>query len=138
MNVFQYIPKRMGLMGVGFGVMLLTMGYAAPSAQAEAAPEFKGKIAKSYAESKEWWPEPVRPPKGAPNVIIFLLDDVGFAQVGSFGGLTETSSTAKESVALRAALRPLRVNPLNSPANSRPRLSSERPSSSSSSTARSK
>jgi arylsulfatase A-like enzyme len=52
--------------------------------------EFKGKIAKSYEESKEWWAEPVMPPKGAPNVIIFLLDDVGFAQVGSFGGLIET------------------------------------------------
>ncbi len=56
----------------------------------QGAPEFKGKMAKSYAESKEWWPDPVQPPKGAPNVIIFLLDDVGFAQVGSFGGLTTT------------------------------------------------
>jgi arylsulfatase len=53
-------------------------------------PEFGGKIAKSYAESEEWWPEPVAPPAGAPNVIIFLLDDVGFAQVGSFGGLIPT------------------------------------------------
>ncbi len=52
--------------------------------------EFKGKIAKKYEDSKEWWPEPVRPPKGAPNVIIFLLDDVGFAQIKSFGGLIET------------------------------------------------
>ncbi len=52
--------------------------------------EFKGKIAKSYQESREWWPEPVRPPEGAPNVIIFLLDDVGFAQFGCFGGLIET------------------------------------------------
>jgi arylsulfatase A-like enzyme len=55
-----------------------------------ATPEFKGKIAKSYEESEEWWPEKKRPPKDAPNVIIFLLDDVGFAQVGSFGGLIET------------------------------------------------
>ncbi len=52
--------------------------------------EFKGKIAKKYEDSKEWWPEEVRPPKGAPNVIIFLLDDVGFAQIKSFGGLIET------------------------------------------------
>jgi len=52
--------------------------------------EFKGKIAKSYADSEEWWPEKKRPPKGAPNVIIFLLDDVGFAQIGSFGGLIKT------------------------------------------------
>jgi hypothetical protein len=50
----------------------------------DAAPEFKGEVAKTYEESKEWWPEKKRPPKDAPNVIIFLLDDVGFAQIGSF------------------------------------------------------
>jgi len=51
---------------------------------------FKGVIAKTYEESVEAWPEKQRPPKDAPNVIIFLLDDVGFAQVESFGGLIET------------------------------------------------
>ena len=25
-------------------------------------PEFKGKIARSYEESEEWWPDPVEPP----------------------------------------------------------------------------
>jgi len=68
----------------------LALSAIATLAVAETAQEFQGKIAKTYKESKEWWPEPVRPPKGAPNVIIFLLDDVGFAQVGSFGGLIET------------------------------------------------
>ena len=53
-------------------------------------PSFKGVIAKTYEESVEAWPEKQRPPKDAPNVIIFLLDDVGFAQVESFGGLIET------------------------------------------------
>ncbi len=52
--------------------------------------EFQGTIAQSYDESEEWWPDEVRPPEGAPNIIIFLLDDVGFAQIGSFGGLIET------------------------------------------------
>jgi arylsulfatase len=51
---------------------------------------FGGVIAQSYDDSEEWWPPEVRPPEGAPNVIIFLLDDVGFAQIGSFGGLIET------------------------------------------------
>jgi arylsulfatase len=37
----------------------------------------------------------VRPPEGSPNVIIFLLDDVGFAQIGSFGGLIETPNIDK-------------------------------------------
>jgi arylsulfatase len=57
--------------------------------------EFKGKISKTYEESEEAWPEKIRPPEGSPNVIIFLLDDVGFAQVGSFGGLIETPNIDK-------------------------------------------
>ena len=53
--------------------------------------EFGGKIARSYEDSVEWWPEDVRPHPDAPNVLILLLDDVGFAQLaGSFGGLIET------------------------------------------------
>jgi arylsulfatase A-like enzyme len=53
-------------------------------------PGFEGVIAESYDDSKEWWPGYKEPKADAPNVIIFLLDDVGFAQVGSFGGLIET------------------------------------------------
>ena len=53
--------------------------------------EFGGKIERSYEDSVEWWPEPVRPHPDAPNVLIFLLDDVGFGQLAqSFGGLIET------------------------------------------------
>ncbi|MGO8749464.1 MAG: arylsulfatase [Thermoguttaceae bacterium] len=37
--------------------------------------------------------EPLRPPKGAPNVLLILLDDVGFAAMNTFGGPC-TSSTA--------------------------------------------
>ena len=57
--------------------------------------EFQGKIAKSYEDSVEWWPEDPQPPEGAPNVIIFLLDDTGFAQLGSFGGLIDTPNIDK-------------------------------------------
>ena len=51
---------------------------------------FGGVIAEKYSDSEEWWPPEERPEKDAPNAIIFLLDDVGFAQIGSFGGLIET------------------------------------------------
>ncbi len=51
---------------------------------------FGGVIAKKYEDSKEWWAPPAGAPEGAPNVLILLLDDVGFAQFGSFGGLIET------------------------------------------------
>jgi arylsulfatase len=53
-------------------------------------PGFGGVIAEKYEDSEESWPEYKVPKPDAPNVIIFLLDDVGFAQVGSFGGLIET------------------------------------------------
>ena len=75
---------------LGVGIALLLTAFVASVAAPETVQDFKGKIAKSYEDSEEWWPEPVRPPKGAPNVIIFLLDDVGLAQVGSFGKLIET------------------------------------------------
>ena len=65
---------------------------AGPEGSGYAQPEFGGKIARSYADSEEWWPPETLPPEGAPNVIIFLLDDTGFAQIGSFGGLIETPS----------------------------------------------
>lgn len=56
---------------------------------------FGGIIAKKYSDSKEWWAAEKRPKEDAPNVIIFLLDDVGFAQVGSFGGLINTPNIDK-------------------------------------------
>jgi len=51
---------------------------------------FKGKIALKDRDSVPAWPQPVRPPKGAPNVVVVLLDDVGFSSAGTFGGVAET------------------------------------------------
>ena len=45
--------------------------------------------------------EPIRPPKGAPNVVIVLLDDVGFGAAGTFGGPIATpamDSLAREGL----------------------------------------
>ena len=39
--------------------------------------------------------ESLRPPKGAPNVLIVLLDDVGFASSSAFGGPCQTTNFEK-------------------------------------------
>ena len=58
--------------------------------KSEGTQEFKGKIAKSYQDSEEWWPSSPKPPEGTPNVIVFLLDDTGFAQFGCYGSDIDT------------------------------------------------
>jgi arylsulfatase A-like enzyme len=39
--------------------------------------------------------EPLRPPKGAPNVLIVLLDDVGFGASSAFGGPIDTPNAER-------------------------------------------
>src|SRR6266478_6485953 len=39
--------------------------------------------------------QPLRPPKGAPNVLIILLDDVGFAASSAFGGPCHTPAAER-------------------------------------------
>jgi hypothetical protein len=51
---------------------------------------FGGVIGRYPHESKPWWPAPRRAPAGAPNVLLVVLDDVGFAQLGCFGSDIET------------------------------------------------
>ncbi|WP_261387884.1 sulfatase-like hydrolase/transferase [Chitinophaga pinensis] len=51
---------------------------------------YQGTVGRTLAESKEWWPAPVKPPAGSPNVIWILLDDVGFGATSTFGGVIST------------------------------------------------
>jgi len=55
----------------------------------EGAP-FPGTIGRTIADSSPAWPVPPRAKRGAPNVVVILLDDVGFAELGPFGGTIET------------------------------------------------
>ncbi|MCB1250352.1 MAG: arylsulfatase, partial [Acidimicrobiales bacterium] len=48
--------------------------------------DFQGTIARYATDGAvAHWPEPARPPDGAPNVVVVVLDDVGFAQLGCYG-----------------------------------------------------
>lgn len=67
---------------------LHSIGNNAFSQQIDTA--YKGKIGKTVKESVEWWPEKKKAPAGAPNVIVFLIDDAGFGTSSAFGGLMQT------------------------------------------------
>src|SRR3954466_14951442 len=43
--------------------------------------------------------EPLRPPEGAPNVLVVLLDDVGFGASSAFGGPCETPTAERLAAA---------------------------------------
>jgi hypothetical protein len=42
-------------------------------------PPFGGKIERNALQSTPWWPPRVVPPKGAPNILLIMTDDQGFA-----------------------------------------------------------
>jgi arylsulfatase len=48
---------------------------------------FQGPVGRTTAETAPpQWPKPVEAPKGAPNVVVILTDDVGFGASSTFGG----------------------------------------------------
>jgi len=69
--------------------LILAAGASLPL-HAQTAQPYQGVVGRTLAESKEWWPEPVKAPVGAPNVVWILIDDVGFGAAGTFGGLIQT------------------------------------------------
>ena len=58
-------------------------------------PRFKGRIGSTYADSEADIISLRTPPEGAPNVLLVLLDDVGFGQTSTFGGPTNTPTLQK-------------------------------------------
>ena len=51
---------------------------------------FEGTIGRTLAESEPWFEELPNPGDGAPNIVMVLLDDVGFAQFGCYGSTIDT------------------------------------------------
>lgn len=52
-------------------------------------PSFRGRIGRTYDESEPWWPDPSAR-RGAPNVVMIVLDDTGFGHFGCYGSTIET------------------------------------------------
>lgn len=53
-------------------------------------PAFGGVIKDTAKDSKPWWSPRTVPPKGAPNVLLIMTDDVGFGAPSTFGGVIPT------------------------------------------------
>lgn len=51
---------------------------------------FEGTIGRTIADSEPWHDEPPHPGADAPNIVIVLLDDTGFAQFGCYGSDIDT------------------------------------------------
>ena len=54
------------------------------------ASRFEGTIGRTLADSQPWFDEPPHPGPDAPNVVVVLLDDTGFAQFGCYGSDIDT------------------------------------------------
>jgi hypothetical protein len=53
-------------------------------------PKFGGVIKEKASDSTTWWAPRVVAPKGAPNVLLIMTDDVGFSAPSAFGGVIPT------------------------------------------------
>ncbi|MGB7436512.1 MAG: arylsulfatase [Candidatus Acidiferrum sp.] len=51
---------------------------------------FEGEIGLNALQSKPAWPARVVPPRGAPNILLIMTDDVGFGAPSTFGGVIPT------------------------------------------------
>lgn len=58
-------------------------------------PAFKGTMNPDARKSTEDWPTDVTAPKGAPNILLILVDDAGFSATHTFGGAIATPTFDK-------------------------------------------
>lgn len=62
-------------------------------------PSFTGKVDIDASKSVPVWPVETKAPQGAPNVVLILVDDIGFGVTSTFGGSVSTPNYQKLAAA---------------------------------------
>lgn len=70
-----------------------------PTAAIGGEGDVSGRIRQTFPQSQPDWISDVQAPKGAPNVLVWMIDDLGFAQLSSFGGLVQTPNIDRVAAA---------------------------------------
>jgi arylsulfatase len=87
------ISRRPGIVALG---LALGAAIALPARAQEVLPgpdqPFKGHVGRTTKDSKLDFPKEVQAPQGAPNILLVLTDDVGFAASSPFGGPIPTAA----------------------------------------------
>ena len=78
------------LLAAAGGVAAAEPAATTPGVLPPPPPAFRGTIDLRAADSTPDFPQPRTAPRGAPNVLLILLDDVGFGASSAFGGPCRT------------------------------------------------
>jgi arylsulfatase A-like enzyme len=97
-SIRQRPSERMPRLAMVASMILYLIGCGPALAQQvlpKPEPPFGGKIGETYKDSTPDFPKPIAAPASAPNVLIVILDDVGFGHAGTFGGAVATPTMAR-------------------------------------------
>jgi len=90
------VMKRRNLRGIARALAVIVLPGIGAAQEVDrtvlpiAPPPFAGTIDLTAARSTPDWPVPVKPPAGAPNIVVIMTDDIGFGTSSTFGGPVPT------------------------------------------------
>lgn len=87
--------KHAHVFALALGLAFIALPAGAQQVLPKPEQDFKGKIGRTAADSTPDFPTPLEAPKGAPNVLLILTDDVGFSAASTFGGAIPTPTFDK-------------------------------------------
>jgi arylsulfatase A-like enzyme len=86
-SMLLFMAGIFGLLNIAFSQEKKPAAEGTPSVLPRKDFHFLGNVGRTFKDSDpSKFPQPVQAPKGAPNVVLILIDDAGFGQFSTFGG----------------------------------------------------